>query len=100
MWNKCRSYGFLCPDLAAFNFREVCLSVEKLHVLGIVHRDLKPENMFFRDGRVVLIDFGSSEDLTRPELRKIQIDNDPKRMTHVNFVGTSQYMAPECVRNQ
>ena len=56
--------------------------------------------MFFREDRVVLIDFGSSEDLTQPELRKVQIDDDPKRKNHVNFVGTSQYMAPECVRNK
>jgi len=47
-----------------------------------------------------LIDFGSSDDLTQPELRQTKIDDDPKRLTHVNFVGTSQYMAPECVRNK
>lgn len=29
----------------------------------------------------------------------MQIDADPRRNTHVNFVGTAQYMAPECVRN-
>ena len=30
----------------------------------------------------------------------MKIDNDPRRMSHLNFVGTSQYMAPECVRNK
>jgi 3-phosphoinositide dependent protein kinase-1 len=100
VWTKCRSYGFLCPSLAAFNFKQICLCVEKLHRAGIVHRDLKPENMFFRGDKVILIDFGSSDDLTQPELRKMKIDDDPKRLTHVNFVGTSQYMAPECVRNK
>lgn len=55
--------------------------------------------MFFKDNRIILIDFGSSDDITQPELRKMKIDQDPKRMNHVNFVGTSQYMAPECVRN-
>jgi serine/threonine protein kinase len=65
-----------------------------------VHRDLKPENMFLKDGRVILIDFGSSEDLGNPQLRQTVIDDDPRRKTHVNFVGTSQYMSPECVRNQ
>jgi serine/threonine protein kinase len=62
-----------------------------------VHRDLKPENMFFKSPNkqesaqceVVLIDLGSSDDLSRPDLRQLQIDNDPKRMTHINFVGTS-----------
>lgn len=50
--------------------------------------------------RVILIDFGSAEDLDNPQLRKMKIDNDPRRMSHLNFVGTSQYMAPECVRNK
>lgn len=45
--------------------------------------------MFFRGDKIVLIDLGSSDDLSMPELRKMQIDNDPKRLTHVNFVGTS-----------
>jgi serine/threonine protein kinase len=57
-----------------------------------VHRDLKPENMFFSGPemeRVILIDLGSSEDLENPELRKVKIDQDPRRMSHVNFVGTS-----------
>ena len=49
---------------------------------------------------VILIDFGSAEDLDRPDIRKMKIDNDPRRMSHLNFVGTSQYMAPECVRNK
>ena len=50
--------------------------------------------------RVILIDLGSAEDLTKPEIRQMQIDRDPRRNTHVNFVGTAQYMAPECVRNK
>mmetsp|Transcript_13257 Transcript_13257/g.9352 ORF Transcript_13257/g.9352 Transcript_13257/m.9352 type:complete len:133 (-) Transcript_13257:559-957(-) len=58
--------------------------------------------MFFSEdlGRIILIDFGSAEDLDKPELRKMQIDNDPRRNTHVNFVGTAAYMAPECVTNK
>ena len=50
--------------------------------------------------RVIFIDLGSAEDLTKREIRKMQIDNDPRRNTHVNFVGTALYMAPECVRNK
>lgn len=91
------------PNVAAFVFKKICESVQKLHKLGIAHRDLKPENMFFRGSemdKVILIDFGSSEDLEQPELRKVLIDDDPRRKSHVNFVGTSQYMAPECARNK
>ena len=39
--------------------------------------------------RVILIDLGSAEDLTRRDLRTMVIDKDPRRMTHVNFVGTA-----------
>lgn len=49
MWLKCRSYGFLSPELAAYNFKLVCVQVQRLHALSIVHRDLKPENMFFHN---------------------------------------------------
>jgi len=80
----------------------VCESVARLHRLGIIHRDIKPENMFWSQdrSRVILIDLGSAEDLNRCELRGMVIDKDPRRNTHVNFVGTAQYMAPECVRNK
>lgn len=63
---------------------------------------MQPENMFWSENhdRVVLIDLGSAEDLTKREIRQMQIDNHPRRNTHVNFVGTAQYMAPECVRNK
>ena len=80
----------------------MCVSVSKLHSIEIVHRDLKPENMFLAENkkRVILIDLGSSEDLTKPEIRKQKIDENYKRGMHQNFVGTAQYMSPECVRNK
>ena len=62
----------ISSDLALFTFQKICESVKKLHSLEIVHRDLKPENMFLTHDlhRVTLIDFGSSEDLTQPQLRQ------------------------------
>jgi 3-phosphoinositide dependent protein kinase-1 len=50
--------------------------------------------------RIVLIDFGSADDLTNPDIRKAAESKDPRRNMHRNFVGTAQYMAPECVRNK
>lgn len=37
--------------------------------------------MFYNDdeSRIKLIDFGSCEDLEKPEIRKIHIDDNPKR---------------------
>jgi serine/threonine protein kinase len=58
--------------------------------------------MFYTDKErtsIKLIDFGSAEDLDHPEIRLTPIDDNPKRKQHLHFVGTSQYMAPECVRN-
>jgi serine/threonine protein kinase len=63
-----------------------------MHKIGLIHRDLKPENMFFSDDEkngVKLIDFGSSDDLEKPELRKAFKNSDPKRGQHEYFVGTS-----------
>ena len=46
--------------------------------------------MFLLEGKkLVMIDFGSAEDLSYPMLRTIKIDDDPRRNTHVNFVGTA-----------
>jgi len=55
-----------------------------LHSIGLIHRDLKPENMFLADNnkRIVLIDFGSSDDLERPEIRKVKIDKNIRRSMH------------------
>jgi 3-phosphoinositide dependent protein kinase-1 len=50
--------------------------------------------------RVILIDLGSAEDMSDPSIRKNCEQSDNKRNMHRNFVGTAQYMAPECVRNK
>jgi len=77
--------------------------VEKLHRVGIIHRDLKPENMFFSGEdlkSIKLIDLGSADDLVETSIRETFADDEPKRGRHKYFVGTSQYMAPECLRNR
>lgn len=49
---------------------------------------------------VTLIDLGSSEDLENPELRDKFFNPKSTRNAHKYFVGTSQYMAPECCHNK
>jgi serine/threonine protein kinase len=44
LWEHCRSFGLINPELARFTFRQICLSVSKIHALEIVHRDLKVSN--------------------------------------------------------
>lgn len=40
---------------------KICNALRVVHQTGLLHRDLKPDNLFLtRDGRVVLIDFGSA----------------------------------------
>ena len=58
--------------------------------------------MFYVQNRklVKLIDFGSTIMVDDRELRTMDIDDHPKRNKLVNFVGTPQYMAPECVHNR
>ena len=38
--------------------------------------------------------------IDQPEMRTIDIDDHPKRNKLINFVGTPQFMAPECVHNK
>lgn len=55
------------------------------HAAGIVHRDVKPQNIrLAKDGRVVLLDFGSA-----------RLDAASALTATGTTVGTPEYMAPE-----
>lgn len=55
------------------------------HAVGIVHRDVKPQNIrLAKDGRVVLLDFGSA-----------RLDAASALTATGTTVGTPEYMAPE-----
>ncbi|MGK7397144.1 MAG: serine/threonine-protein kinase, partial [Candidatus Cyclobacteriaceae bacterium M3_2C_046] len=69
-------------------YQEVALQILKglkdLHQHDIIHRDLKPENILFKQGKVVLTDFGISANLKR-------------RLTQVNKRGyVEQIFASVC----
>jgi hypothetical protein len=68
-------------------FRQLVEGVHAAHAAGKVHRDIKPSNVLVGDdGRVVLLDFGVSAELSRA------VD---RRRLEWNVVGTPLYMAPE-----
>tara|TARA_B110000305_G_scaffold18914_1_gene17439 strand:+ start:220 stop:735 length:516 start_codon:yes stop_codon:yes gene_type:complete len=92
MWNRLLFNGKLCgahPTLAKFYLAELVEVMGYVHGMGIVHRDLKPENlMVSADGHIKLIDFGTAKDMIETD------KNGPE------FVGTPEFMSPECVRSK
>jgi len=64
---------------------EVCSALSAVHRAGLLHRDIKTQNvMRDRNGRLVLMDFGTSRDV-EPTAGEFVHDE----------VGTPLYMAPE-----
>ena len=62
--------------------RELCAAVSAVHGAGLLHRDIKAQNvMIARDGRVMLMDFGTGLELAHG--------------ADVSTPGTPLYLAPE-----
>jgi WD40 repeat protein len=61
-----------------------------IHSRGVIHRDIKPENIIRRkiDGRLILIDFGSSKQLTARVQKK-----------HGTSIGSHGYSAIEQIKD-
>ena len=76
--------GQLPPEDVARVADEVCDALDTMHGTNFLHRDVKPANILLaRDGRAVLIDFGSAREY---EIGKTQ--------SHTRLV-TLNYAAPE-----
>ena len=72
---------FSSQEVAAIG-QVLCGAVAAVHAAGLLHRDIKAQNvMMARDGRVVLMDFGSGRDRSGT--------------SEADLAGTPLYLAPE-----
>ena len=106
LWHRKVIYGIPCEKLIKYYFIQIIQAVQHIHSFNLAHRDLKPENiMITKDNKTVkLIDFGSSKDMGGTEFEKkieeMKKKEKKRKPDFIHFVGTPNYMAPECVHNQ
>ncbi|CAD7965887.1 unnamed protein product [Amoebophrya sp. A25] len=88
-------------NLSRYYLAQALAGLSYLHSKEIMHRDIKAENTLVchRTGLVKLIDLGTGKDLRYPDLDKV-VETGPMRRSFVNYVGTPQFMSPECIRNE
>jgi 3-phosphoinositide dependent protein kinase-1 len=79
-------------EAARFYAAELVAALEYLHEkVRIIHRDLKPENVLFSESmHVKLTDFGTARKLKEGETR----------VRTASFLGTAEYIAPECLAEE
>jgi eukaryotic-like serine/threonine-protein kinase len=79
-----RTQGPYAAEEAAVVGRELCRALSAVHHAGLVHGDIKAQNVMREgSGRVVLMDFGSSQ------------CREQTRTAGEQLTGTLQYLAPE-----
>jgi TolB-like protein/tetratricopeptide (TPR) repeat protein/tRNA A-37 threonylcarbamoyl transferase component Bud32 len=67
---------------------QICRAVSAVHGAGLLHRDIKAQNvMLSTDGRAVLMDFGTSWEMSESSTSTVAL------------AGTPLYLAPEVLRS-
>ncbi len=78
--------GTIAPSEVAHLGIDLCSALSAVHGAGVLHRDIKAQNVLREDdGRVVLMDFGTGEEIEEK-------DGKSRRLA-----GTPIYLAPEIV---
>ncbi|KAH0471780.1 MAG: uncharacterized protein KVP18_002714 [Porospora cf. gigantea A] len=100
LWEDLNVWGSYWKPRAQVLLKQLVHCVRELHAAGIVHRDLKAENLIVDRNQLVLVDFGTALDLTRPDLEGSGQSSRGLRPIHFkHYVGTPHFMAPEAVNN-
>ena len=98
LWEVAKTFGFQNRKLAYYYFNRILKVVREVHGRGIAHRDLKPENIMVAGPEIKLFDFGTAKDIQDNVASKGNSSTGRKYFEH--FVGTPNYMAPECIHNK
>jgi protein kinase-like protein len=82
------THGVLNAREAVGIAEDLCQALTAVHRAGFIHRDIKAKNvMREREGRIVLMDFGTGRSVDRPEMPG-------------DIAGTPLYMAPEVLAGE
>jgi serine/threonine protein kinase len=87
--NRLGAMGTLSAQEAMLVGQDVCRALVAVHRAGFVHRDVKAQTSCARDGRIVLMDFGTGRKIEHLERAKAE-----------GLAGTELYMAPEVLAGQ
>lgn len=102
-----KSTKFSLP-MAEFYAAEIVSGLEYMHDKKVIHRDLKPENILLTEElHIKITDFGTArilDDETNKQLEAVAAaanpDNDKIRRRRNSFVGTAQFVSPECLQGK
>lgn len=98
LWELAKIFGLQNKKLVYYYFNRILKVVKEVHDAGIAHRDLKPENIMVNGAEIKLFDFGTAKDIEQKVMSKGNSSTGRKYFEH--FIGTPNYMAPECIHNK
>ncbi|KAM3139596.1 hypothetical protein pb186bvf_008241 [Paramecium bursaria] len=100
LWQQIHGYGAGSSQTIKYFTYHILQAITQIHQLGIAHRDIKSENILLtKDFQIKFIDFGSARDMFDDTIEGSGNGRKGKK-SFKHFVGTPQFMAPECIRNK